>query len=81
MSLNAEKIVGDSVVVISFEPDPEILPLLKINKKINNSKINIIEEAISDYKGVAQFNIATESGLSRFENSKNNSWGMVLLRS
>src|SRR5882724_6782893 len=78
MSLNAEKIVGKEGRVISLEPDPDILPILKKNMQINNSSITLVEKAASDRKGTATFNIATESGLSRLDNEGHNLHGLQL---
>ena len=80
MSLNAEKIVGKEGIVISFEPDSTILPLLKENKLLNNSDIRIIEMAASEKAGIEIFNIATESGLSRLANEQVNLFGLELLQ-
>ena len=78
MSLNAEKMVRPNGKVISFEPDPKILPILKKNRSINHSDIVIIEKAVSDKEGSEIFNIATESGLSRLDNKKHNLFGLKL---
>lgn len=78
MSLNAEKIVGPTGKVISFEPDPKILPILKNNISINNSAILLVEKAVCDKEGTEVFNIATESGLSRLDNKQQNLFGMEL---
>ena len=79
MSLNAEKLVGAGGKVISFEPDPSILPVLKRNKIINHSDILICEKAVGDREGTEVFNIATESGLSRLDNKQHNQFGLELV--
>lgn len=79
MALNAEQIVGPQGTVIALEPDSKTLPLLKKNKRINNSKIIIVEKAATDHQGVDSFHIAAESGQSRLCNSKQNLHGMVHL--
>jgi FkbM family methyltransferase len=80
MSLNAERIVGNGGKVISFEPDPTILPLLRQNLELNQSNVFVIEQAVSDKAGTCIFNIATESGLSRLENQKRSLFGMSLFQ-
>jgi FkbM family methyltransferase len=80
MSLNAEKLVGKEGKVIALEPDPKTLPLLRLNKQINQSDIVIVDKAASDESGTVQFHVATESGLSRLPNAHKNLAGMELAK-
>ncbi|MBU4376663.1 MAG: FkbM family methyltransferase [Candidatus Omnitrophica bacterium] len=78
MAINAKRLVGDKGVVIAIEPEPRALDLLKFNADMNNCKINIIQKVISNSEGESNFNVATETGLSRLDNSKNSTFGMIL---
>ena len=79
MSINASKIVGPKGKIISFEPDNTIYSLLEHNITLNNvENIKLNKIGLSNYKGEASFNIATESGLSRLENKNNNLVGLIL---
>jgi FkbM family methyltransferase len=78
MSINADRLVGSGGLVIAIEPEPRVRDLLKFNTKLNKSRIMIVDKAISDCVGEANFNVATEIGLSRLDNAKNNTFGMDL---
>lgn len=78
MSINADRLVGNSGLVISIEPEPRVRDLLRFNTRLNKSKLTIVDKAISDSVGEASFNVATEIGLSRLDNSKQNTFGMDL---
>lgn len=78
MSINAKKLVGPNGRVIAVEPEPRAAGLLKFNAGLNNSEIEIVQKAISDSEGKASFNVATETGLSRMDNLKKNTFGMEL---
>jgi len=78
MSINADRLVGDNGLVIAVEPEPRALSLLKFNADLNKSKLMIVQKAISDLPGKSSFNVATEIGLSRLDNSKKNTFGMTL---
>lgn len=78
MSINAAKIVGPDGRVIAVEPEPRARELLQFNASLNDSKIEIVPKAISDVPGTANFNVATEMGLSRLDNSRKNTSGMIL---
>lgn len=80
LALNAERLVGKDGLVIALEPDVTILPLLRRNLEHNKSTIRVVEIAASSERGSVTFNIATESGLSRLENSSKSSFGMELLQ-
>ena len=70
MSINADRLVGDSGLVIAVEPEPRARDLLKFNAELNKSKFQIVDKAISDSQG--------EIGLSRLDNLKKNTFGMEL---
>ena len=76
MSINAERLVGDNGLVIAVEPEPRVRDLLKFNATLNKSKLKIVPKAISDSPGEANFNVATEIGLSRLDNAKKNTGGI-----
>jgi len=78
MSINADSLVGDNGLVIAVEPEPRVGNLLKFNADLNKSKLKIVQKAISDSPGESSFNVATEIGLSRLDNSKKNTFGMIL---
>jgi FkbM family methyltransferase len=78
MSINADQIVGNDGLVIAIEPEPRVRDLLKFNSKLNKSRLTIVGKAVSDSEGQANFNVATEIGLSRLDNSKKNTFGMDL---
>jgi FkbM family methyltransferase len=78
MAINASRLVGATGTVIAIEPEPRTLHLLKYNADLNNCNINVVQKAISDSEGETSFNVATEIGLSRLDNSKNNTFGMIL---
>jgi FkbM family methyltransferase len=78
MSINAAKIVGPAGRVIAVEPEPRAGELLKFNARLNDARIEIVPKAISDVPGTANFNVATEMGLSRLDNARKNTSGMIL---
>jgi len=78
MSINADRLVGDNGLVIAVEPESRVRSLLKYNADLNQSKLTIIDKAVSDSSGEASFNVATEIGLSRLDNSRQNTFGMDL---
>jgi FkbM family methyltransferase len=78
MAINASRLVGNDGLVIAIEPEPRVLNLLKFNADLNNCRINIVQKAISDSQGESSFNVGTEIGLSRLDNLRNNTFGMIL---
>lgn len=78
MSVNADRLVGESGLVIAVEPEPRARDLLKFNAELNKSKYRIVDKAISDSQGESNFNVATEIGLSRLDNLRKNTFGMDL---
>ena len=78
MAINASRLVGATGTVIAIEPELRTLNLLKYNADLNNCNINVVQKAISDSEGETSFNVATEIGLSRLDNSKNTTFGMIL---
>lgn len=78
MAINAKRLVGATGTVIAIEPEPRVLNLLKFNADLNKCRMNIVQKAISDSEGESSFNVATEIGLSRLDNLRNNTFGMIL---
>ena len=78
MAINASRLVGNDGLVIAIEPEPRVLNLFKFNADLNNCRINIVQKAISDSQGESSFNVGTEIGLSRLDNLRNNTFGMIL---
>ena len=57
------KLVGESGRIFAFEPLPENISDIKRNLAINRiQNVTVVEQAISDTKGVAEFKIATHGG-------------------
>ena len=78
MSINAARIVGPKGRVIAVEPEPRAAELLEFNAALNDAALEIVRKAISDTLGEANFNVATEMGLSRLDNLHQNTFGMML---
>lgn len=65
ISLIASSIVGNDGLVISFDPDPRALQLLRDNIRLNNKKnLLTIEKVCSSSTGNIKFNIASHCGWS-----------------
>jgi FkbM family methyltransferase len=77
MSINASRIVGPSGMVIAVEPEPRALALLEHNIGLNKASTIVVSRAMSDRAGSADFNVATETGLSRLDNPGRDDFGMV----
>jgi len=69
-SLIASKLVGDKGKVISFEPMPENIGLLKKHIKINNVNNVIVEsKAVSDFTGSLKFSNTADKAGNTYLNS------------
>lgn len=78
MAINASRLVGATGTVIAIEPERRAFNLLKYNAELNNCRMQLVQKAISDSEGESSFFVATETGLSRLNNSRNNTFGMIL---
>jgi FkbM family methyltransferase len=79
ISMNAARLVGGSGRVYAFEPSDATYQHLLTNITLNGlSNIIPCQLAISDRVGTASFNVATDAGLSRLDNTAGNDFGMVL---
>lgn len=75
MSICAASIVGHTGCVMAIEPEPRCNEKLQYNLSLNDAIKNIVKVyslAISDTGGVMEFCVATEEGLSRFDNGRVN---------
>jgi FkbM family methyltransferase len=57
--------------VISLEPSPNNLEIFKLQKHINNPKLIILEEAVSNENGIAKFYITKENKATGSHSLKN----------